>query len=518
MNKKEERKTNDNLVNKLKLNIIQREIKNTDLEDLSNKSHKIQRPSEILSKFENKYSINKRNESSYISLKTFKTIFKNKNKELKEYRESLDRKIELLKSKINEKNLLKGRNKKMKNASEDKILETTLKDSGINNNINKKIYDDSLLFTYRIGKFSDKIKDKSKKSISNISFDKVYINYDLFCKTFFKVKNNEKSLYCLLSLLNSNDLFKIFSLNKSVKNEIINYLKNKTKEKIINKFISKYCNNNILFVNNSCDFTILKKQYKKNKKAHIRLILAIKAKISDNNPEIINKKHQILFQILNPKNMQNSTFTSYSFEIIPKNTPKKFWIYKEYTSFHYDDHDKAYYNDLLQFWPGNQILINIGLITEYGILDFDNFHWLNPRILPKIRKSKISNIAIQSYLTNSESTCEVEGLVNGWLGIEQLENYNSVISTLCDLFGNYFDINEVFYEDVGYYFFKVILEAKRVGECNGINNNLGIKIKIHPKESIIYNEIKKNGLIYDEKNELNVNLDDLITFYISQNK
>ena len=132
MNKKEERKTNDNLVNKLKLNIIQREIKNTDLEDLSNKSHKIQRPSEILSKFENKYSINKRNESSYISLKTFKTIFKNKNKELKEYRESLDRKIELLKSKINEKNLLKGRNKKMKNASEDKILETTLKDSGIN--------------------------------------------------------------------------------------------------------------------------------------------------------------------------------------------------------------------------------------------------------------------------------------------------------------------------------------------------------------------------------------------------
>ena len=246
--------------------------------------------------------------------------------------------------------------------------------------------------------------------------------------------------------------------------------------------------------------------------------MAIKAKISDNNTEIINKKHQILFQILNPKNMQNSTFTSYSFEIIPKNTPKKFWIYKEYTSFHYDDHDKAYYNDLLQFWPGNQILINIGLITEYGILDFDNFHWLNPRILPKIRKSKISNIAIQSYLTNSESTCEVEGLVNGWLGIEQLENYNSVISTLCDLFGNYFDINEVFYEDVGYYFFKVILEAKRVGECNGINNNLGIKIKIHPKESIIYNEIKKNGLICDEKNELNVNLDDLITFYISQNK
>jgi hypothetical protein len=518
MNIKEEHKNNDNVINELKLNVIQTDVRNTDVEELSNKSHQIQRPSEILAKFEKNHSLNiyKKNEY-HLSLKTFKTMFKNKNKELREYKESLDRKIELLKSKINEKNILKGRNKQKNNTSEDKNLESTLKDNEINNIPNKKIYDDSLLFTYRAGN-NLKIKEILKNNNYNISFDKTHIKSDLFCETFFNSKMNEKSLYSLLSLLNSNDLFKMFSLNRAFKNGIINFLKNKTKEKIINKFISKHCNNDYLFLNNSCDFKLLKKQYKKNKKAHIRIILAIKAKISENNPEIIDKKHQILYQILNPKNIKNSTFTSYSFEIIPKLKPKKFWIYKEYTSFHYDDHDKAYYNDLLQFWPGNQILINIGLITEYGILDFDNFHWLSPRILPKIRKCKISNIAIQSYLTNSESTCEVEGLVNGWLGIEQLENYNSVINTLFELFGKYFDINEVLYEDVGYYFFKITLEAKQVGECNGVHNNLGIKIKIYPKETLIYNEIKKNGLIYDEKNELNINIGDIITFYISQNK
>ena len=113
MNIKEEYKNNDNQINKIKNNPFQKEVKNTDIEDLSNKSHQIQRPIEILSKYEKNHSLNifKGNESR-ISLETFKTMFKNKNKELMEYKESLDRKIELLRNKINSKNLVKGRNKK----------------------------------------------------------------------------------------------------------------------------------------------------------------------------------------------------------------------------------------------------------------------------------------------------------------------------------------------------------------------------------------------------------------------
>ena len=88
-----------------------------------------------------------------------------------------------------------------------------------------------------------------------------------------------------------------------------------------------------------------------------------------------------------------------------------------------------------------------------AFIDFNNFHWLNPKIVPKIQKTKISDSHINSYLTNSESTCEVEGLINGWLGIEQLDNYKSVIKTLNDLFGKFFDFSEIYFEDVGYYFF-----------------------------------------------------------------
>ena len=133
-------------------------------------------------------------------------------------------------------------------------------------------------------------------------------------------------------------------------------------------------------------------------------------------------------------------------------------------------------------------------------------------------KKKTIDTSYVSYLTNSENTCEVEGIIHSWIDIDQLENSKPVIQTLEDLFGNYFSINEIYYDDVGYYFFKIILQAKNEGQCTGINNNLGIKINVFPKDSIVVNEVKKNGLIYDEKNELNVNIDDLITFYISQNK
>ena len=531
MNKNEEYKNSGNKEkNIIEANIYKKEINNTDIEKISNKSYRLQSPLEILSKFDknkNKthtLNIHKFNgNESGISLETFKTMFKNKHKELKEYKESLDRKIEILKSKINSKKSKKGRNNKRINISVGEINnnESTLKDNNINNSQNKKNYGDSLLFTLKGANLNQvNITSTIKNSVYNMTFDSglnnIAINFERFYNSFFG-NNSEKPLFSLLSLLNSNDLFKILNINKVMKMGIINFLKNEVKEKIIPKFIKKYCDNEI-FIKNTCKFCLIKKQYKKNKKAHIRIILTIKSNINENNPEIINKKHQILYQVLNPKKLYKSTFTSYSYEIVPKEIPKRFWIYKEYTSFHYDDHDKAYYNDLIQFWPGDQILINIGLISELGLLDFDNFHWLNPKIVPKINKSAILDTHIKSYLTNSENTCEVEGLINGWLGIERLDNYNLVVKTLYDLFGNFFSINEVFFEDVGYYFFKVILQAKNLGECNGVNNNLGIKIIIHPKDKKIFNEIKKNGLIYDENNELNVNIDDIITFYISQNK
>ena len=504
--------------------------------EYKDKPHITQNPEDALFPRENiNYNLNN---DSRMSLETFKSMFKNKHKELNEYKDALNKKIEMLKNKIltskksskesskknininifeannNNIHIIKGRNLPQTNNTENKvILESTLKENNENNNNDvlkekqsKKNFDESYLFSL---KRENKIELPFNKYINfeNDSSNNIEINYNLFHDTFYKNNNNnnnnnnQKNLYTLLSLLNNNDLFKLFNINRSIRNGIVDFLKYKIKEYIIPKFIKKYCNNS-LFKKDSSNFTIGIKQYKKNKKAYIRMILCIKAKICENNLNIINKKHQILYQILYPEYLKSSTFHSYSFEIIPKSIPKKFWIYKEYTSYHYDDFEKAYYNDLLQFWPGDEIFISIGLINELGILDFQNFHWLSPKIVPKISKEKISNILSNSYLTNSENTCEVEGIIHSWIGIEQFNHNSSVIATLNQLFGENFEIKKIYYEDIGYYFFKIILEAKKLGECCGVNNNLGIKIKIVEQNAHICNEIKKNGLIYDENNEL----------------
>ena len=513
-------------------------LKLSDRDNILDISHLTQNPEDVLfppKKDNNNFCIKKTN--SKMTLETFRTMFRNKNKELKEYNETLDKKIEFLWNKImkkksneiqnknintNDINILKGKNQENKEYPSEIFIESTLKENTtVDNNLideikAKKNFEDSI-FSLKKG---DRINYNSKDydDTFDLNIKKIIsINYNLFNNTFYKNKYHAKNFYTLLSLLNNNDLYKLFNINRITRNKIIEILKNKIKENIIPKFITKYCDDN-LFIKDSHKFSIVTKLYKKNKKAFIRMVLSIKAKISEKNIYIINKKHQILYQILYPDNLKNSIFTSYSFEIIPKPIPKKFWVYKEYTSYHYDDFDKAYYNDLLQFWPGDEILISIGLINELGFLDFQNFHWLNPKIVPKINKEKISNILCDSYLTNSENTCEVEGLVHTWIGIEQLDNNINVISTLKQLFGNYFNINEVYYEDIGYYFFKIILQAKKEGICGGINNNLGINIKIYDKDKHICNEIKKNGLIYDENNELSIHINDIITFYISQNK
>ena len=489
----------------------------TDKDNLSSKSQNYKNPLDLLTKYDKKFDLGifKRNDSQ-ISVATLKTVFKYKSKELKEYKESLDKKIELLKSKINSKTL-NTIHMSLNSSNYDDLKNKKINNEKINNN--NKNYKNALTFTLKnnsnvtIDQF--KLKDKkSSFSFCGSSVDMETLNYKKFCQTFFNSKN--KPLSKFLSLIDSHNLFILFSLNKEIQKNIIEFLKTKIKEKIIPKFITKYSQDTDLFENNF-EFILIKKKYTKNKKSYIRFILSIISKINPNNNKIINKKYQITFQIINPKKLSESTLTSYSFEIIPKNIPKKFWIYKEYTSFHYDDHDNAYYNDLMQFWPGDKILISFNIISEIGLIDFENFHWIFPRIIPPLKKKTIDTSYV-SYLTNSENTCEVEGIIHSWIDIDQLENSKPVIQTLEDLFGNYFSINEIYYDDVGYYFFKIILQAKNEGQCTGINNNLGIKINVFPKDSIVVNEVKKNGLIYDEKNELNVNIDDLITFYISQNK
>ena len=357
---------------------------------------------------------------------------------------------------------------------------------------------------------------KSSKNLINnnklhlldyLKFKNVFliINDSLSISTNTVVKNTNNNFMKFLSFLDNKEILQLFLINREIRSSIIGCLVYKVKEKILPDFTSYYCND-IIF-NDDYNFMIASKIYKKNK-AIIRFILSIKPRITKTNKKIINKRFKIGFYELSKnksnKKKKDKIYTTYLFEIIDKLHPKQFWIFKENTSFHYDDNNKAYYNDIMQFRPDDYALINISLISEIGIIDFDNIIWF------KAKMEEIKEIDTHK--------CEVENMINEWNKIELLDKGEIVKKNLNELFSNNFIIKDIYYDDVGYFFFKIILKAYKIGICSGKEGNLGIKIHVLPINSNITNEIKKNGLIFDENNELTINVGDMIVFYISQNK
>ena len=377
------------------------------------------------------------------------------------------------------------------------------------------------------GSYKNALNNNNKKLNNNqLDYQKfknvfLIINDSLSISTNSLVKNTNNNFMKFLSFLNNNEILHLFSLNRELRSSIIGCLAYKVKEKILPDFTRYYCKD-ILF-NNDYNFMISSKIYKKHKLI-IRFILSIRPRITKTNKKIVNKRFKIGFyeyvknkinknednnnndnqNQIQPKKTKEKIFTTYIFEIIDKLHPKNFWVFKENTTFHYDENNKAYYNDIMQFRLGDNALINMSLISELGIIDFDNIFWF---------KAKMETI--KEIKTHK---CEVENMIFEWNKIVLLDKGEIVKKNLNELFSDNFIIKDIYYDDVGYFFFKIILKAYKIGICSGKEGNLGIKIHVLPINSSITNEIKKNGLIYDENNELAINVGDVITFYISQNK
>ena len=405
-------------------------------------------------------SFSKRNysfqDNNIINMKEFKKNLRHEHlKQLNEYRNSLDKTIEILKEKLEKKNILTSNTH--------------------NNNLN----------TIK-SSFPDIIESEQESY-------KTKLDYNNFNEI---ILNNKKIFLRFISLLNSNDLFRLYNINKEIHKIILNTLILQIKKTIIPKFIEKYKE---LFKENK--FFLIIKKTKRDKKMHIRIYLSIKSTINDNNKNIVNYSYQIINESKNEETILNV----YNFEIIPKNKPKIFWIIKEYTAFHYDEQDRAYFSNKLQFSPNDSIFFNVNIFTEIGLINFSTFHWI------KYEKFKIKNL-------NYKLQNEIEYLHNGWNDINDLSYKEIVNKNINKLFNDFFDIKNIFFDDVGYYIFKIIMKAKKKGICQGIDNNIGISINIFDKEEVLENEAKKNNLVFDENNEININIDDEVIFYITQNK
>ena len=412
------------------------------------------------------------------SLQNFKRIIKREHiSQLNQYKKSLDEKIELLKTKINKETFM----------TENNSL-----------TINKK----KQLFNRIANQYC---KNSTKPNYNH-----------------FKQKILEKEEICIhfLQFLNSNELFRIVNCKKEIKKMIINVIINKLKEKIIPKFKLKYSIYSPVFDSNNISYYLVLKNYKKLKRTHLRIILLIKAKINPSiNTNIAGKYYQIGFTQSSSLRDNEKALNTFQFEILREckdinnnlhqnnnySKQKHFWINREKTDFYFDDLNRSHYNPVQKFHQNDIAVFNISIFSELGLIDFNNFHWIQMKEMQKVNSNNLQ--------------CEVEKMINCWGDLNQLKDYAIISKSIHDIFKEFFEIISIRFDDIGYFIFKITLKAKKAGIIKAKENDyIGMDITIGNVGDVIENEVKKNGLIYDEINKLNINVCDIIEFYYSKSK
>lgn len=251
--------------------------------------------------------------------------------------------------------------------------------------------------------------------------------------------------------------------------------------------------------------------------------------------------------------------------------PLCFWILKEYTHFHSDKSNKAYFQHIMQFFVNDNIELNVPVFTEKGVLELtkikQTYLEVNEVTIPTFTWKRLIIEDCPDYnlleLSNSSNNnrskgkevldfdlsryCELELIRNVWVNLSTRDPLNKTLKAIERVFDSNFILKDVFCDDVGYIIYKVVLIAAKEGKLNFNSNksglvydsntnyyvnevseskqslgasvldNIGITIKIAASSASITNEVKKNCLIYDRKNCVECRVGDIVIFYFTKN-
>ena len=110
---------------------------------------------------------------------------------------------------------------------------------------------------------------------------------------------------------------------------------------------------------------------------------------------------------------------------------------------------------------------------------------------------------------------ELELLNIKWRNLEYFRCQELVKNRVNRIFNPYFILKESYYDEIGYFVFKFILLAVKPGVIDSWQQELGTEIRVKEKDDFTTNEIRKNNLLYERTNYLEVRIDDYLLFYIT---
>ena len=346
----------------------------------------------------------------------------------------------------------------------------------------------------------------------NIFLDKnIKLSFDKFI-SLNKISLKLNPYIIILSYLNTKDIYQIFKSNKKIKELFIQALQLELNVYITNKF--KHITKN-LFDNYS--FYIGLQSNNKPIIKQSKIFLILKAKIISNN--LINKSLHLQYFAHFP--CDENQFVQNTFLLDIKNPPIYYWAMKESTNFNEDELNKAYFMNVMQYAVNDYAEFTINIFTDKGLMDIRKLVWDKITVFKtpnedfldysneNILKREIVDFDLSRY-------SEMELCKGKWNDIILLENSDNYIEQLINKFKINFNILKILFDNVGYLIFQFYLEGKKPGVLNA-DDEIGIKITVLSQHEEKSNETKKNNLVFDRKNEIQMHLGDIFIFYISKN-
>jgi len=460
-----------------------------------------------------------------------------KNKMLLEFKQSLDDKIFALKKKLNMTNLNTETDKYFPDEKTEKInlnsndvfinknnlIKNNIQNNNINNLENSKNFKKKSVNVLESFDFNSVNMDQSSLG-QTIPVNNNTINTTL--KDTINHKNEKISLdkfksinlislklnpyLKILSFLNFKDAFQLFQTNKNIRDLFLDALKLELNTSITNKF-KKITKN--LFDDYSFFIGLDKNFISKE----LKIYLILKSKIISKS--LINKSLNIQYFAHFP--CDDNQFVQNTFVLDIKQPPIYYWAMKESTNFNQDELNKAYFMNVMQYAIGDYIEFTLNIMTQKGLMDIRKLVWNKITVFKtpnedfmyysneNILKREIVDFDVSRY-------CEMELCKGKWNDIILLDECDIYIGELIKKFKKNFNILKILFDNVGYYIFKFYLEGAIPGVI-GPDDEIGMKLKVLNLNENKSNETKKNNLVFDRKNEIQMHIGDVMVFYISKN-
>ena len=332
--------------------------------------------------------------------------------------------------------------------------------------------------------------------------------------------------YDLMCLLKTNKSL-IFLINKAISNAY--YFK-------IRHYLYKF-NSYIELLKCSLIYTKVKDSIKIDFETKIRF----KKRKNYNNINDYNEKEMTpkCFQFIYFYNYFKSI--NYQIKLKTKENTKKVKMYDYYTFDLYSEYDNNFPNIYIN---KEQSLFDVNnsdklvyiqpilpfRINDKGILDIEiyssNYDFINPssiKIAAKCfdLKKYINNLNQKGY--NNLRICEYENICFHWkiMSNERRNNdktFFNIINKVEKQFKPYFEIQNILYENISFYIFKIYLVAVKTGRIGNkqSEDDFGFNITIKKKGEYVENEIKQNNLLLDRREAYELRLGETIIFYFSE--